>query len=189
MSAQIARIDVRRQSVPGTYISGATCAVPRSTSPSSRTARPISISAPARRGRPVASRNGSTSSAAVMRAALRLRRLRPRRDDDGRQARARADAEHVVDDARKVLDVDESAGKQTAREPHRSDLGGKLLVPVVRELGQAMPFATGAVADDDPGEADVRMLGTPHVDELLQRGLADDVGAETWPGRSVVRAH
>ncbi len=48
---------------------------------------------------------------------------------------------------------------------------------------ERLALAAGAIADDDPGEADLRVLGAPRLHELVERSLADRVGAQSGPGR------
>ena len=75
-----------------------------------------------------------------------------------------------------------------ATDPSRGHLGRELRIPSVRELRLRVAFTTGAVAHDDAREPDVRVLGTPGLHQLVERGLAHRVRAESGPRRCEGRA-
>ncbi len=85
--------------------------------------------------------------------------------------------------ADEVIDVDQRATQVVACRPDRKELGRKLHVPAGGELALRVALAAAAVADDDAGEADVRILGAPGLDQLVERGLAHRVRAQARPGR------
>ena len=87
----------------------------------------------------------------------------------------------MVDRLHQLLDRelrvgDQPAGRHVGNNSSARSMSQPELNPVTLST-----FAADAVADDDPGEADRRVLGAPHLDEALERGLADDVGTEAGP--------
>ena len=87
-------------------------------------------------------------------------------------------AQHGVHDPHELVDLHERAAQKVARPAHigwNSDNS-----PMSQSLANSViecPSAAGAVADDDPGEADGGMLGPPGLDQGLECRLAGGVGA------------
>ncbi len=74
-------------------------------------------------------------------------------------------------DADELVDLHQRSAQEVALLPDRVELGQQLHVPIVGELGHRVALAAGAVAHDDPGEADPRMLGTPRLDQVSSAAL------------------
>ena len=96
--------------------------------------------------------------------------------------------EEGVDHPDQLVHLEQRPGDVLAGQPDRCHLGHQVHVPVGVEPGHGVPLAAGAVADGDPGEPDLGVLGLPRLDQLVQRRLAHGVGAQSRPRWCVRRA-
>ena len=94
-----------------------------------------------------------------------------------------------VDHVDELLHLNEAVAQVLAGHPLGGELHRAVGVPVVGEPGHGVTLAARAVADDQPGETDARMLGSKRLDQLVQCRLAHRVGAQAGPGRGERRAH
>src|SRR5215831_17565472 len=118
-----------------------------------------------------------------------LRLAGARSDDDRRQRGARPGSQDRVDDRDEIVGVEQRAAQEAPLHPDRDQLRAQLRIPSGHEAGLRLARTAAAVAHDQAREPDVRVLGAPRLDQLVERRLAHDVRAEPGPRRRERSAH